>query len=193
MKKLIALLLMSVFTTIMSFGQQSKQNYAGSAKNDTLTISMILMDKVQTPVLKNLQTDLAKLMENQNNTTGDIANILSPLKNSIIAYTKEIENRNKNDSLFVTSYFGYYNKEVKTVIQRQYILNIIPLLVAFTFFILFYIRLPSQKPLPVTGWSLLTGLKVLQILVIYYILKELLTLLFNPDYNIIHTLTRFYM
>jgi len=190
MKKVVAILCLFLFALFTS-GQKN----VNVTNKDTASLILKVFTEGKREVVanENFQLQLIKAVDNQSSASQSIANAVATFGKELSAFTKEIENKNKNDSELVTSMFGYNTEKVKKVIKIErwlnfsvVVLTIGALLWLLTGFSESNERFTSQRAILKLLWSL-------SIAFVFYVLTlKLLTLLFNGDYYVIKELITLY-
>jgi len=194
MKKFIAILLLFVAGLFISNAQQSNK-YVDTAKKDTVTINIIADNQKQVNSVDNLQLQLTKSVDNQNIVTQSLSDALALIGSGITTVTKEIEERNKNDSQLITDKFNYTTQDVKKIIRTERWLNLITwiLCVMYVLSLLtiknaFKLNTPQAWPVLLIQCLVWTGMSVF----VFFLVYNLLTLIFNPNYYMIKELLNLY-
>lgn len=197
MKKFLALLFLLILPVFLTGAKQKDgAKYIDSNKKDTVTISIIAENKKQVATTDNIQLQLTKSVENQTLLVSSFGRTLDILNDNMSAYTKEVEKRNKSDGQLITDKFNYSTEEVKSIMKRERWLNFITWL-TITVYIISMLSTrgafnynSSGKPWPILLIQCMvwTGLGFIW----FFVVLNLLTLLFNPNYYVVKELINLY-
>jgi hypothetical protein len=188
MKKIISLLFLFAFSLFM-VNSQSKITYIDSLKS--VTVSVSTDTKKQLDTQKDLQSQFAKVVDSQTVVNEDLSNGIDTLVAYIDMYTEEVEQRNKNDSQLLTDKFNYSSERVKHVIKIERWLNFITLLLVLIYLSFVYQQLNTRR----SDYEHIFSRALLYIILgalIFIVVQNLLTLLFNGDFYVIKELITLY-
>jgi len=190
MKKTLSILFLFVFSLFLTMGQTKvTTEYVDSVKSVNVNVAVDNVKKQQATENK-LQLQLSTVVDNQLSLERYLTDAIVSLNSGIVGYTKEVEIRNKADSKTVLDKFGYTPSDVEHTIRKELRLNFI--LGLFSLVYLLYITFQFNKE---GAFSLSFFTVKLTFLLTYgfvgfFILKWLLTLIFNGDFYVIKELIK---
>jgi hypothetical protein len=202
MKKFIAILCLFVGSLFLTAAQQDDNKYVNVDKKDTLTINVIADNSKQTlKDTQDLSSQFTKIVGNQTTVNQSLSEVLSTLSTGITSYTKEIEERNKSDGVLIDTY-NFTSSEINNIIRTERWLLFITWLLTFALVLWIandkiYIKKQSSNANLDTAqvWPIL----LIQCLVygawlvfMFYLIRNVLTLLFNGQYYVIKELISLY-
>lgn len=178
---------------LLSVKSQSNVTYVDSIKTVKVEVSTDLkkqqdLEKLTLQNASTTQLQLSTLIGNQQETNASLSNAVNILSD-------QIEQRNKNDSKFVTDMFGYDTNKVKHSIKIERWLNFTTIIVMIIY--LFSV-LATNGMFNYKGHLSLSAFKMRMLLytglgIVYYLLlKNLLTYVFNGDYFVVKELMKLY-
>jgi hypothetical protein len=179
MKKLIAILLLFV-GSLFIVNSQNKVTYVDTLKSVSVTVSTDETKKV--PTIENMQLQLIKSVESQVSVNQSLVEGINSLSLTVGNFTREIEQKNKNDSQpFMT--LGYNNEQVNKYIKRARWVNIISVVLAifYVWFVIWQLRIRDNKDILFARASLWAIFGVSG----FFLIQWLLNLIFNPGYYFI--------
>ena len=174
---------------------QTQKAYADVRKTtfkDTLTLNIVTESKKQLVANEKMQAQLVKAVDNQSSLNQVVGNAISALNTGLSSFTKQIEERNKNDSRLITDVFNYSPERVRKVIKIERWLNFITILFAW-FFIAWSFTGESLSVRYTADTAIVKLIFALSLTVAFsYLFLKLITLLFNGDYYVIKELITLY-
>lgn len=172
---------------------QYKSTYVDISKKDTVTVNVIAENKRQAATNNSVYLQLVRAVENQTLINSNLADAINSFGKDLSAYTKEIEKRNKSDGKLITDVFNYSKDDVALILKKENWLHLGATLFALGYLLLYILRNSPLFGEYTTSSSIIRfiiniGLTIL----LYFVILNLATLIFNGDYYVIKELTNLY-
>ena len=182
MKKLIGILIAFIFSFTLITGQSSKQ-IPKVSERDTLTINVISENPKVKIANDNLNSQLARSVENQYIVNSELATSIRQISELYGSYLKSTIASNSSPPIpkeveFLQT-FGYDKDKVKNTMRKQWVIHTIIGIPVFLF--LLYLFYSPNMEYARVFWKYIARIIIMSILM-YTILLYTLTLFFNPAY-----------
>lgn len=189
MKKLISLICLFVFSLFIA-NSQPNITYVDTIKSVSVSISS---DSKQNLTLQDLQLQFIKAAGVQAMTNCVMSGSIKDLQSEVNITNQKIEERNKSDSKLITDIFNYTPQEVKQVIRKERRLNFI-LYILSVFYIVWATSTLSGKYRQSDYFMFYMKMIFYTVygIVVFLLLRILMSLIFNGDFYVIKELMNLY-